>query len=77
MAAAAAYDFRVDIEAPDGARDKLDLGYSLGWHRARVETRQAGVYRVHVRVSARNHATEIHDIDLGRFSMLEDEEFSV
>ncbi len=60
----------VDIEAPDGARDSLGLEYSLGWHRARVETSQAGLYRAHITVSAQNHATEIYDIDLGSFSML-------
>ena len=60
----------VDIEAPDGSRDSLDLEHSLGWHRARIETSQAGLYRAHVRVSAQNYATEICDIDLGSFSML-------
>ncbi len=60
----------VDIEAPDGSRDSLDLEQSLGWHRARIETSQAGLYRAHIKVSAQNHATEIYDIDLGSFSML-------
>ena len=60
----------VDIEAPDGSRDSLDLEHSRGWHRARIETSQAGLYRAHITVSAQNHATEIYDIDLGSFSML-------
>jgi len=60
----------IDIEAPDGARDSLEVGYSMGWHRAQIETNQDGLYRAHVRVSAQNHATEIYDIDLGSFSML-------
>ena len=59
----------IDIEAPDGGRDSLEVDYSLGWHRARVETSQAGLYHAHVRVSAQNYATEIYDIDLGSFSM--------
>jgi len=63
-------DANVDIEAPDGSRDSLELLDSAGWLQARVETSQAGLYRAHVRVSAQNHATEIHDIDLGSFSML-------
>ena len=43
---------------------------SEGWKSALVETSQAGLYRAHVRVSARNHAAEIRDIDLGSFAML-------
>jgi uncharacterized protein (TIGR03503 family) len=60
----------VDIEAPDGSRDSLELQNSAGWLQTRVETSQDGLYRANVRVSAQNHATEIHDIDLGGFSML-------
>jgi uncharacterized protein (TIGR03503 family) len=61
---------KVDIEAPDGSRDSLELQDSAGWLQTRVETSQDGLYRANVRVSAQNHATEIHDIDLGGFSML-------
>lgn len=60
----------VDIEAPDGSRNSLELEDSAGWLQTRVETSQAGLYRAHVSVSAQNHATEIHDIDLGSFPML-------
>ena len=60
----------VDVEAPDGSRDSLELENSEGWLQTRVETSQAGLYRAHIRVSAQNHATEIYDIDLGSFSML-------
>lgn len=60
----------VDIEAPDGSRDRLELEASAGWLQTRVETGQAGLYRAHIRVSAQNHATEINDIDLGSYSML-------
>ncbi|MCP4390542.1 MAG: VWA domain-containing protein [Gammaproteobacteria bacterium] len=60
----------VDIEAPDGSRDSLELEDSAGWLQTRVETSQAGLYRAHIMVSAQNHATEIYDIDLGSFSML-------
>ncbi|MDH3219703.1 MAG: VWA domain-containing protein [Gammaproteobacteria bacterium] len=59
----------VEIEAPDGLRESLRLEPSLDWLRARVETSQDGIYRAHVRVSAQNHAREIHDIDLGSFPM--------
>jgi len=61
---------KVEIEAPDGSRDGLELETSAGWLQARVETDQAGLYRAHIRVSAQNHATEINDIDLGSYSML-------
>ena len=60
----------VDLEAPDGSRNSLELEDSAGWLQTRVETSQAGLYRAHIRVSAQNHATEIYDIDLGSFSML-------
>jgi len=60
----------VDVEAPDGSRDSVELENSEGWLQTRVETSQAGLYRAHIRVSAQNHATEIYDIDLGSFSML-------
>ena len=60
----------VDVEAPDGARDSVELENSDGWLQTRVETSQAGLYRAHIRVSAQNHASEIYDIDLGSFSML-------
>ncbi len=60
----------VDVEAPDGARDSVELENSTGWLQTRVETSQAGLYRAHIRVSAQNHASEIYDIDLGSFSML-------
>ncbi len=60
----------VSLEAPDGGREPIELELMGGWLRTRVETSQQGVYRAHVRVSAQNHATEIHDIDLGSFSML-------
>jgi len=60
----------VDIEAPDGSRNSVELENSEGWLQTRVETSLAGLYRAHIRVSAQNHATEIHDIDLGSFSML-------
>ncbi|MDH3387492.1 MAG: hypothetical protein OEN02_06260, partial [Gammaproteobacteria bacterium] len=59
----------VEIEAPDGLRESLRLEPSRGWMRARIETSQDGIYRAHVRVSAQNHAREIHDIDLGSFAM--------
>jgi len=60
----------VSVEAPDGSREDLALELSAGWLRGTVETNQEGLYRAHVSVSAQNHATEIHDIDLGSFSML-------
>ncbi len=60
----------VDVEAPDGSRDSVELENSEGWLQTRVETSQAGLYRAHIRVSAQNHASEIYDIDLGSFSML-------
>lgn len=60
----------VDIEAPDGSRNSLEAEASAGWLQTRVETSQDGLYRAHIRVSAQNHASEIHDIDLGNFSML-------
>jgi hypothetical protein len=60
----------VDVEAPDGSRNSVELENSEGWLQTRVETSQAGLYRTHIRVSAQNHATEIYDIDLGSFSML-------
>ena len=60
----------VEVEAPDGARDSVELENSAGWLQTRVETSQAGLYRAHIRVSAQNHASEIYDIDLGSFSML-------
>ena len=60
----------VSIEAPDGTREDLVLELSTGWLRGIVETDQDGLYRAHLSVSAQNHAAEIHDIDLGSFSML-------
>jgi len=60
----------VDIEAADGARDSLALDFWAGWWRAEIETKQAGLYRAHVKVSAQSHAGEIQEIDLGTFSML-------
>ena len=60
----------VTLEAPDGSREPIELELMGGWLRSRIETSQQGVYRAQVKVSAQNHATEIHDIDLGSFSML-------
>jgi len=60
----------VDIEAPDGSRDSLALEASSGWLRTLVETSQDGLYHAHIKISAQSHATEIVDVDLGRFSML-------
>ena len=60
----------VVIEAPDGSSDSLALESSAGWLRTRVETSQDGLYYAHVKISAQSHATEIVDVDLGRFSML-------
>ncbi len=60
----------VSIEAPDGSSDSLELEASAGWLRARIETRQNGLYHAHVKVSAQSNAIEILDLDLGRFSML-------
>jgi uncharacterized protein (TIGR03503 family) len=60
----------VDIEAPDGSRDSLALEASAGWLRTLVETSQDGLYHAHIKISAQSHATEIVDVDLGRFSML-------
>ena len=60
----------VVIEAPDGSKDSLALESSAGWLRTRVETSQDGLYYAHIKISAQSHATEIVDIDLGRFSML-------
>ncbi|MBT8433553.1 MAG: VWA domain-containing protein [Gammaproteobacteria bacterium] len=60
----------VDIEAPDGTRNSLALDFWGGWLRTDIETNQDGLYRAHVKISARSHAGEIQDIDLGTFSML-------
>ncbi|MCP4874075.1 MAG: VWA domain-containing protein [Gammaproteobacteria bacterium] len=60
----------VNIEAPDGTHDSLELESDSGWLKTIVETNQAGLYRAHIKVSAQTHATEIRDIDLGTFSML-------
>jgi uncharacterized protein (TIGR03503 family) len=60
----------VDIEAPDGSRDSLALEESAGWLRTLVETSQDGLYHAHIKISAQSHASEIVDVDLGRFSML-------
>jgi uncharacterized protein (TIGR03503 family) len=60
----------VDIEAPDGSSNSLALEASSGWLRTLVETNQDGLYQAHIKISAQSHATEIVDIDLGRFSML-------
>ncbi len=60
----------VRLVAPDGSRQPLEMLPSSGWLSASVETDQAGLYRAHVKVSARNRAGEMLDIDLGSFSML-------
>jgi uncharacterized protein (TIGR03503 family) len=60
----------VDIEAPDGTSNSLAFEASSGWLRTVVETSQDGLYQAHIKISAQSHATEIVDIDLGRFSML-------
>ena len=57
----------VDIEAPDGSSNSLALETSSGWLRTLVETDQDGLYYARIRISAQSHATEIVDIDLGRF----------
>jgi uncharacterized protein (TIGR03503 family) len=60
----------VDVEAPDGSSDSLALEPSSGWLRTLIETDQDGLYYAGIKISAQSHATEIVDIDLGRFSML-------
>ena len=60
----------IDIEAPDGSRNSLELESRSGWLRTRVETSQDGLYRAHIKVSAQTRTDEIMDVDLGMFSML-------
>ena len=60
----------VNVEAPGGTSDSLALEYEAGWLRAGVETRQDGLYYANIKISAQSHADEIHDMDLGRFSMI-------
>ena len=60
----------VDIEAPDGSRNSLEIESRSGWLRTRVETSQDGLYRAHITVSAQTQTGEIMDVDLGMFSML-------
>ncbi len=59
----------VSLEAPDGTREDLPMETTGGGARGTVETVHEGLYHAHVRVSAQNHAGEIHDYDLGSFPM--------
>lgn len=55
----------VQIEAPDGSRETVILEHLADYLLGHIETRQNGMHRAHIKVSAQSHAGEILDLDLG------------